>query len=54
MVVRVRCVHDLGKGIEHTCQAATFVSEAKFRVTYQVVHYTHALLHDLLQLPPVQ
>ena len=39
IVVRVICVYDLGKKIEQACQAATFVSEAMLRVTYQVVHF---------------
>ena len=39
IVVRVICVYDLGKEIQQACQAATFVSEAMLRVTYQVVHF---------------
>ena len=39
VVVRVICVYDLGKEIQKACQAATFVSEAILRVTYQVVHF---------------
>ena len=35
----VICVYDLGKEIQHSCQAAMFVSEAMLRVTYQVVHF---------------
>ena len=30
-------VYDFGKEIEQACQVATFVSEAMFGVTYQVV-----------------
>ena len=39
IVVRVICVYDLGKEIQLACQAATFVSEAMLRVTYQVVYF---------------
>ena len=39
IVVRVICVYDSGKEIQQACQAATFVSEAMLRVTYQVVHF---------------
>ena len=39
IVVSVLCVYDLGKEIEQAYHAATFVSEAILRVTYQVVHF---------------
>ena len=39
IVFPVLCVYDLGKEIQQACQAATFVSEAMLRVTYQVVHF---------------
>ena len=38
IVVRVICVSYLDKEIEQAWQAATFVSEAMLRVTYQVDH----------------
>ena len=38
IVFRVICVYDLDKEIQQACQAATFVSEALLRVTFQVVH----------------
>ena len=48
IVVRVLCVYDLGKEIQQACQAATFVSEAILRVTYQVVNFQACILHVLL------
>ena len=47
IVVHVICVYDLGKEIQQACQAATLVSEAMLRVTYQVVHFQ---VCDLLPL----
>ena len=38
VIVRVIRVYDLGIEIEQACHAATFVSKAILRVTYQVVH----------------
>ena len=39
IIVRAICGYDLGKEIQQACQAATFVSEAMLKVTYQVVHF---------------
>ena len=39
IIVRVIRVYNLGIEIEQACQAATFVSEDRLKVTDQVVHF---------------